>query len=256
MLSILRKLSLPLLLAAALSVYASAETAKDAAEFTNSLKMKFARVPGTTVLFGVWETRAQDFRAFAQATSRSWGAPAFDQAPTHPAVKVNWEDAIAFCQWLTAREKKAGTLPEGWSYRLPTDAEWSVAAGLKGEFDPLTKTNVFDNAKGYPWGGDWPPSMGAGNYDPELGVDKFRYTAPVGSFAPNQFGLYDLGGNVWEWCMDSYNNSPNFRILRGASWRMKSPADLAAAFRIGNVSDLRLETYGFRCVIETALKQP
>ena len=74
--------------------------------------------------------------------------------------------------------------------------------------------------------------------------------APVGRFSPNQFGLFDMGGNVWEWCSDSFKNSIDFRVLRGASWRMRSPGDLLSSIEIGNVGHLRLSTYGFRVVLE------
>jgi formylglycine-generating enzyme required for sulfatase activity len=102
----------------------------------------------------------------------------------------------------------------------------------------------------FPWEGGWPPSEKAGNYHPDLGCDSFPTTAPVGSFSPNQFGLFDMGGNVWEWCSDSFKNSIDFRILRGASWRMRSPGDLLSSIEIGNVGHIRLTTYGFRVVLE------
>ena len=79
----------------------------------------------------------------------------------------------------------------------------------------------------YPWGTAWPPPPGAGNYTGEetgsdvaiRGYDDgFAWTSPVGSFAPNKFGLYDMGGNVWQWCMDTWNPESKAKVLRGASW--------------------------------------
>lgn len=102
----------------------------------------------------------------------------------------------------------------------------------------------------FPWNGDWPPHKSAGNYHPDLGCDSFDATAPVGSFSPNEFGLHDMGGNVWEWCADSFKNSIDFRVLRGASWRMRAPGDLLSSLEIGNVGHIRLNTYGFRVVLE------
>ena len=79
------------------------------------LSMKFVPVPGTNVLFSVWETRVKDYQAFCDATGRSWEKPTFSQTDEHPAVNLNWEDAKAFCKWLSGKEGK--------TYRLPTDHE-------------------------------------------------------------------------------------------------------------------------------------
>ena len=90
----------------------------------------------------------------------------------------------------------------------------------------------------------------AGNYGHELSVDRFRYTAPVGSFPANAYGIHDMSGNVWEWCADGFGDSLNLRVVRGGSWRMDRPDDIALATEIGNVSNLRLPGYGFRCVLQ------
>ena len=70
----------------------------------------------------------------------------------------------------------------------------------------------------YPWGKEWPPPKGAGNYHKSLNVDNFEYTSPVGSFAANKIGLHDMGGNVGEWCEDKWNPPGRERVQRGASW--------------------------------------
>lgn len=220
-------------------------------EFTNHLGMKFVQINETAPLFCIWETRVVDFRAFLKVTGRRSKQAYFVQTPLHPVVNVSWEDAIAFCSWLTQKELESGVLPEGCRYRLPTSAEWSVAIGMPPPSDdPLKELTVDSSASGYPWGPAWPPKKESGNYHPDLAVDSFPATAPVGSFAANKFGLYDLGGNVWEWCQDQYGNSVDFRVLRGASWRMRSAGDLLSGFTIGNVTGLRLGAYGFRLVIE------
>jgi DNA-directed RNA polymerase subunit RPC12/RpoP len=139
--------------------------------WTNSLGMVFVPVPGTEVKFCIWETRVQDFEAFVRATgypighlmdwnqkeheSYDWKNPGFAQGPDHPVVGVNWEDAKAFCRWLTKQEQEEGRLDRKQQYRLPGDAEWSRA--------------VAENK--YPWGDSWPPPVGAGNYNSNLGVD-------------------------------------------------------------------------------------
>jgi hypothetical protein len=150
--------------------------------WVNSLGMKFVPVAGTQVLFSVWDTRVQDFEAFVADTNHdatggmwsvardgskqrgaTWREPGFSQGPTHPVVGVSWDDAKKFCEWLTGRERDSGILPQGWFYRLPTDAEWSIGVGLQREegTNPKDKDRKI---KLYPWGKEWPPPKGAGNY--------------------------------------------------------------------------------------------
>jgi formylglycine-generating enzyme required for sulfatase activity len=218
----------------------------------NSLGMKFAPVSGTEVLFGIWDVRVQDYRAYAEANTsvdRSWKNPGFAQGDTHPVVNVSWNDAKAFCQWLTEQERAAGLLTASQSYRLPTDAEWSVAVGLEGE-SGSTPAKKDRKIKGvYPWGTQWPPPNGAGNYATSLGVDNFAYTSPVGSFAANQFGLYDMGGNAWQCCEDWYNSNQTSRVLRGASWFDRFPSLLLSSYRDDRTPDYRNNCIGFRVVL-------
>ncbi len=217
--------------------------------WTNSLGMKFVPVLGTTAQFCIWETRAQDYQAFVSETGRPWKKPSFEQGPTHPAVMVNWSDTNDFCRWLTKKERREGLLKPPQIYRLPTDAEWSVAVGLTAETGNTPK-DKNEKIKGvYPWGNQWPPPRGAGNYGQSLNVDSFETTAPVGSFAANQFGLHDLGGNVWEWCEGSYDNG-HYRVLRGGSWDYRGiPDDLLSSHRFVSGDDSRYDFSGFRVVL-------
>jgi formylglycine-generating enzyme required for sulfatase activity len=237
----------------------------------NSLGMKFAPVPGTDVLCCVWETRVKDFAAFIKATGHdagqaiyvytpegktelrpgaNWRNPGFAQAPDHPVVGVSWEDAQAFCRWLTEHERRSGLLALAQKYRLPTDAEWSRAAGLTNEPGPTPQARFLQVKDIYPWGNFWPPPRNAGNYAESLAVDGFARTAPVGSFAPNALGLYDLGGNACEWCEDWWNGQRQFRVLRGAAWNLDCSLCLMSSYRFPNFPDMRLNTYGFRVVVE------
>ncbi|MCW5548873.1 MAG: SUMF1/EgtB/PvdO family nonheme iron enzyme [Opitutaceae bacterium] len=228
--------------------------------FENGLGMKFVPVPGTNVLFSIWETRVQDYGAFARATGRAWSNA--NAGATHPAVNVSWEDAQAFCQWLTQEDRRAGRLGPDQSYRLPTDAEWSVAVGLPNEPGSTPADKDMKVKNHYPWGTQWPPPRGAGNYADETAKrrnpawtiiqgydDGHAGTAPVGSFTANAHGLYDLGGNVLEWVEDRWNSGSNSRVLRGASFSTYDPDGLLSSGRYGSAPGLRYVGSGFRVVV-------
>jgi len=252
-------------------------TASKESPFTNTLGMKFVPVPingepseGNRVLFSVWETRVQDYGAFAKETKREWLRTDFVQGPTHPAVKVSWDDAQAFCVWLTEKERKEGILSAGARYRLPTDHEWSSAAGIGEKEDagmtPAALGKLFSSA--FPWGNGWPPPTGAGNYAGEemkpavaAGTykstpilagynDGFVETAPAGSFPANRLGLHDLGGNAWEWCEDWYDERKTERVMRGASWLNRDQSQALLTVRGKMTPDTRNPNVGFRCVLD------
>jgi len=222
--------------------------------FTNTLGMKFVPVPGTDVQFCIWETRVKDYAAYAAANAgvdESWKnfGREFKQADTHPVVKVSWYDAQAFCAWLTKKEMAEGKIKAGQKYRLPTDAEWSVAVGLGQEKGNTPEEKDSGIEVVYPWGKESPPPVGAGNYYKSLKVDNFEYTSPVGSFAANKLGLHDMGGNVWEWCEDKYSRTSTDRVLRGASWDLNRPDVLLSSHRDLGTPDVRFNLIGFRCVL-------
>jgi formylglycine-generating enzyme required for sulfatase activity len=238
--------------------------------YVNTLGMKFVRVPGVDVLFSVWETRKQDYEAYAKSASgvnRSWEKEKYNGqkisfAPDHPVVATSWDDAKAFCVWLTEKERREERLPAGASYRLPTDLEWSAAVGLPHETGATPEARPIKINK-YPWGPEFPPREGAGNFaditsSAAFGSDwefipgyrdGFATTSPVGSFAPNKYGLFDLAGNVWEWCEDFYNGSSGDRVLRGGSWHTGGSVLLLSSFRKFYTPDYRVSNVGFRCVL-------
>lgn len=205
--------------------------------FENSLGMKFIPLPmpGKKILMSIWETRVQDFKAFRPET----GGEA-----DHPVTKISWDDAVAFCEWLSHKE--------GRNYRLPTDHEWSVAVGIGDQESPAASPRDKDGIVTglYPWGTGWPPLPGAGNYGRSLNIDPYEKTARVGSFLPNGLGIYDLGGNVWEWCEDRYSKDSTGRVLRGASCNYVNPGNLLSSFRYGLEPGGRVDDYGFRCVLD------
>ena len=247
--------------------------------WTNSLGMEFVPVPGTDVLFCKWETRVQDFEAFVKETGHdatkgmyslqggnwgqngdTWKSPGFEQGPKHPVCGVNWDDAKAFCRWLTEKEREAGLLLTGQEYRLPYDWEWSVAVGLNERKEGTPKDKDMKIEGAYPWGNEWPPPKGAGSYWGEETKgsagsiisgynDGYDRTAPVCSFKANKYGIYDLGGNVWEWCEDFYDGQSGGRVLRGASWYGCDPGDLLSSSRSDNRPGDRGGLSGFRCVV-------
>jgi formylglycine-generating enzyme required for sulfatase activity len=255
--------------------------------WVNSLGMKFVPVAGTQVLFSIWDTRVQDFEIFAKSTGydatggmysigtdewkqrgATWKEPGFTQGSTDPVVGVSWNDAEEFCKWLTKREQSAGDLPGDKEYRLPKDEEWSAAVGLNNEIGSTPEEKDF-KAQLYPWeipqkrDKSWPPPAGAGNYAGEEAKngawpsawsviegynDGYPRTSPVGSFSANKFGLYDMGGNVWQWCEDWYNAQAQSHVLRGASWLDSHPVFLVASYR-NRGPDRRSSNFGFRCVV-------
>jgi serine/threonine protein kinase len=212
------------------------------AQYTNSLGMPFVRLPGTKILLCVWDTRRQDYETFAQETHRAWSKPSFQQEPDHPAVNVSWDDAKAFCDWLGRKENRA--------YRLPTDAEWSLAAGLPPEIGSTPMEKDGQDKDAYPWGGSWPPTTGAGNYASSLRVDDYENTSPVGAFGFNANGLCDMGGNVWQWCEDWYDSHNKNRVLRGGAWNSCVREITRSSFRYYANPTTGYDYVGFRCVIE------
>lgn len=218
----------------------------------NSLGMRMA--PFGDIFVCAWETRVQDFEAFERDSSyragMAWKNPGFKQSATHPVVQVSYDDAQAFCNWLTAKERKEGILEQDQIYRLPTDSEWSRMASLENESGttPLERSGRIRRV--YPWGTDWPPPPGVGNYAASVSFDQFEGTAPVASFRPNVLGIFDLGGNVWEWCQDSADGGgSSSRVLRGGSWFGYVPGTLLSSFRLTLLGSERRADNGFRVVL-------
>ena len=228
--------------------------------FTNSLGMRFAEVPvgQGKVLFGCEEAQRGHLALFQRRPS----PPATEAAL--PASNVSWKEAVAFCDWLTRLEREKGLLTARQRYRLPTDHEWSCAAGIghleNAQATPEAKSNKLEGV--FPWGRAWPPPQGAGNlcgresqddfpenfiadYHDGLSGGKLKARASEA----NAFGIHDLSGNLWEWCEDLFRPGTNWRVLRGGSWKSARPQTLLASHRTHDPDSYRSDSVGFRCVL-------
>ncbi len=222
--------------------------------------MRFVRVPvageSRSVLMCMHETRERDWSACFGSSDHGTSARACTQ--------VSWQDARRFCDQLTAQERSTGRITARQCYRLPTDHEWSCAAGIGArELRNATPEEKRQRIKElWPWGSTWPPPNNAGNYFgieaekliQEKAIPGFkdgqRTAAVVMSFAPNALGIYDLGGNVWEWCQDEYRPGTDWRVLRGAAWNCSRPEALLSSHRTFDPPNYRSDTVGFRVVLD------
>lgn len=224
-------------------------------------------------LAGRFEVTRGQYRMFAEATGRSsdacfvwtgarfemdrakgWRNPGYAQDDLHPATCVSWEDASAYAKWLGQQT--------GRHYRLLTEAEWEYAARAG-----TTTTRSWGDAAGmscdYANGADLSTLAqvpGASNWSAANCNDRHAYTARVGSYRPNAFGLYDMLGNVEEWTQDcwnaTYSGAPtdgsaaaagdcSLRAVRGGSWD-DAPVGLRVAYRVGSPTTIRVYRRGFR----------
>ena len=230
-------------------------------DWKNSIGMEFIEL-NDKLLAACWETRVSDFRKFAKDSGRKAPlAPEFLQTKRHPVVNVTREDAIAFCEWLTERERAMGRIRDSHEYRLPTDQEWSQMAGVDVEPGTTPRERASLDRVGFPWGDDFPPVGKLANIAGQEGSaltdedqmvpdynDGYSRTSPVGQFPPNALGLHDLGGNVREWVSDYYTTEEaGFGTTRGGAWEDYAEEHLRTGSR-----RLVVETgegYGFRVVL-------
>ena len=208
---------------------------------------------------GTREVTNEEFRQFQSGHASGIFKEETLDLDKQPAVRISWQQAAAFCNWLSAKDglppayvTRGGKLelaePVTTGYRLPTEAEWEFAARYNGREAVLK----------YPWGDALPVAARSGNYADQSAIyltpvvisgydDGFRVAAPVGSFAPNALGLFDLGGNVAEWATDRYSiyvtdvdqvvvdplgpAQGDTWVIRGASWLTGRTPDLRLAWR-------------------------
>ena len=236
----------------------------------NSLGMKFVPM-GDQWMAAVWETRRQDYRAYAESVGTRMplvadgveSDDAEDPNADHPVTFISRDEAQAFCEWLTAKERGEDRLKRSLEYRLPTDAEWSAFAGRQEELGVSPGKRDLMKSGEFFWDGAWPPPANFANLAGEEAVlslgsqiegydDGFSTTSPVGSFPPNDAGLFDLCGNAQEWVGDSYSTSSlsdGEGVLRGGGWLSHQEKDLFIGSRNPQPPTASEGTYGFRVVI-------
>jgi hypothetical protein len=222
----------------------------------NSLEMEFLPVhTNLPILVSRYETRLKDFRLFAAEQKiniekkKANGVRASDD---DPVVNILLAEATEFCAWLTRRELQAKKLGPNQFYRLPTDVEWKAVAY------PMDQKKMPIANLSYPWatrkflpeskfanyaGAETIGSEGLGGHIPEY-HDDFKKVAPAGQFKPNNFGLHDLWGNVWEWCARE-----NEAVLLGGAWDTYESRELLVQAQKIVARAFTADDIGFRCVL-------
>jgi formylglycine-generating enzyme len=200
-------------------------------------------------------TQAQWERVMGSNPSKYKGAD-------RPVETVSWNDAIAFCKKLTETERRAGRLPAGMAYQLPTEAQWEYACragarsaysfgGVSGEL--YRYANYADRNTDFDWSDK--------SHD-----DGFENTSPVGTYPANPWGFHDMHGNVWEWCADWYGDYPSGavrdpvcsaggseRVWRGGSWNCAAN-DARCANRLRFDPAFSFNDLGFRLSLRPVSK--
>ena len=211
---------------------------------------------------GGWGFNQESHKFEGRNPKYDWRHPGFPVPENQPVVDITWNDAVAFCNWLSEKEGK--------KYRLPTEAEWEYAARA-GTTTRYWPSNDPEELVKYANTADADFFEKFPNYYPKnktlAGHDGFALPAPVGSYPPNAFALCDIHGNVWEWTNDWYGEdyyskspvddpqgpgpepaSPK-KVRRGGAWH-SAPLFTRIAFRNYNTLDSRYPNLGFRVVLD------
>jgi formylglycine-generating enzyme required for sulfatase activity len=201
-----------------------------------------------TFWIGRYEVRQADYQAVIGSNPSIFQGPSRPDAPQRPVEAVTWNNAMAYCAALNAAESYAGRMPIGYQYRLPTEAEWEYCCrgGTTTEWNlgsslSAAQANIF-NIRGE--------------------------TSVVGSYPANAWGLFDMHGNVWEWCLDAWNGSANYptyavvdpyvsvghlRVLRGGNWLSYAEGCRSAVRSYSVCPGFMCSGHGFRIVLAPVL---
>lgn len=207
-------------------------------------KLRLVYIEKLKIFVGKYEVSNLEYRCFRPQHSSGMHEGLGLDGVNQPAVNVSWHDARAFCDWLT---KNHGATPAGsLRFRLPQEKEWETYA-------------TCGAATEFPWG-DWPPPKNYNYFARENrsagqmidNSDGYRVSAPVRKSGANNWGLYGVGGNVWEWCEDLEEEKSTLRVLKGASWADCDPLFLRTSRRNSNDPGYKYVNIGFRVVAEPA----
>ncbi len=208
-------------------------------------RISFIYIPALKRYVGKYEVSNKQYRCFKPAHNSGEHQKLTLNEDDQPVVAVSWNDANNFCAWMT---KTFGG--SQWRFCLPTEKEWETVAAC-------------GKAVEYPWGEG--PIPRRWNYfgieNPEPGQkldhnDGYRVSCPVQKSGVNAWGLFGVGGNVWEWCEDADDAEGKTRVLKGASWADCAPLFLKISRRSSYTADYKSSSIGFRVIAEPLASAP
>ena len=189
---------------------------------SNNIVTNTAEIVLVKISDGLWAGRYEVTQDSYRKVMHS--NPSVFKGSQNPVDSVSWDDAMAFCSKLTQEEQKSGDLTNDLAYALPTESEWEQLVGDASLKDAVMQLNG-------------------------------KYTSParVGSLGPNHLGLYDMRGNVLEWCLDSHD--PTYHVLRGGAWDTVSEPSSRLEFRwYAHLTDKPQGNFGFRVLLKGGAK--